>query len=43
MTYRDFEILLLLALVDAADASDRGQCEAFQVAETVFARGFRGR
>jgi hypothetical protein len=35
MTYSDFEIRLLMALVDSADASERGQCEAFDVAETV--------
>ena len=35
MTYSDFEILLLMALFDSADASERGQCEAFDVAETV--------
>jgi hypothetical protein len=35
MTYSEFEIRLLLALVDAADATERGQCEAFQVAQTV--------
>ena len=38
MTYRDFEIRLLMALVDSADASERGQCEAFDVAETVLPR-----
>jgi len=35
MTYSDFERRLLMALVDAADASERGQCEALDVAETV--------
>jgi hypothetical protein len=35
MTYSNFEVLLLLALVDAADASERGQCEALSVAQTV--------
>ena len=35
ITYREFEMRLLLALVDAADATERGQCEAFQVAQTV--------
>ena len=35
MTYSNFEIRLLMALVDSADASERGQCEAFEVAETV--------
>jgi DNA-binding MarR family transcriptional regulator len=35
MSYSDFEIRLLIALVDSADASERGQCEAFDVAETV--------
>ena len=35
MTYSEFEIRLLLALVDAADATDHGQCEAFEVAQTV--------
>jgi hypothetical protein len=35
MTYSDFEIRLLMAIVDSADASERGQCEAFDVAETV--------
>ena len=35
MTYSDFEIRLLMALVDSADASERGQCEAFDVAESV--------
>jgi hypothetical protein len=35
LTYSEFEVRLLLALVDAADATDRGQCEAFQVAQTI--------
>ena len=35
MTYSEFDVRLLLALVDAADATEGGQCEAFQVAETV--------
>jgi hypothetical protein len=35
MTYLNFESLFLLAIVDAADASDRGQCEAFGLTETV--------
>jgi hypothetical protein len=35
MTYHAFENLLLLALLDAADASDHGLCEAFRAAGTV--------
>ncbi len=35
MTYSEFEIRLLLALVEGAEASDRGQCNATLVAETV--------
>ncbi len=35
MTYSEFEVRLLLALVDAADATERGQCNALQVAKTV--------
>jgi hypothetical protein len=35
MTYGEFEIRFLLALVDAADAAELGQCEAFQIAEIV--------
>jgi hypothetical protein len=33
--YTEFELRFLLALVDAADAAERGQCEAFQVARAV--------
>jgi hypothetical protein len=35
MTYTEFEMQFLVALVDAADSTERGQCEAFSVAETV--------
>jgi hypothetical protein len=35
MTYGEFENRLFVALVDATDAKQRGQCEALQVAETV--------
>jgi hypothetical protein len=35
MDYREFEIRLLVALVDAADVTERGQCEAFRVAQAV--------
>jgi hypothetical protein len=31
----EFEIRFLLALVDAADAAERGQCEAFEVTQAV--------
>lgn len=34
-TYSEFEIRLLPALVEAAEPSGRGQCEALEVAETV--------
>jgi hypothetical protein len=35
MTYSEFENWFLVALVDAADSTERGQCEAGPVAETV--------
>jgi hypothetical protein len=35
MTYSEFEERLLVALVDAADATERGQVGAHGVAETV--------
>ena len=35
MTYSDFEKRLFIALVDTADATQRGQCEALHVAETL--------
>jgi hypothetical protein len=35
MTYSEFENRLLIGLVDATGATQRGQCEARQVAETV--------
>jgi len=38
MTYSEFETRLFLALVDASDATERGQCEAFEVAKTVWSQ-----
>lgn len=36
MTFSEFEIHLFLALVEACNASNQGQCEAYSIAQTIF-------